>query len=42
MALPRSVKFLALGSDLLMMTQKAQELLAAVKPDESGKDVARY
>jgi hypothetical protein len=36
------MQFVALGSDLLMMSQKAQEFLAAVKPESGKKDVARY
>ncbi len=38
----QGMQFLALGSDLLMMTQKAQELIAEIRPNDAAKDVARY
>jgi len=38
----QGMQFIALGSDLLMMSQKAQEFLAVVKPEGGKKDVARY
>ena len=36
------MQFLAVGSDLRMMTQKAQETIEVLKPQRERKDVARY
>jgi hypothetical protein len=36
------MRFLAIGSDLRMMTERAQQVLRTVKPEGEGKDVARY
>ncbi|HVC96204.1 MAG TPA: aldolase/citrate lyase family protein [Pirellulales bacterium] len=44
-ALARSVQgmqFIAVGSDLRFMTQRAQETLRAVRPETGDKDLARY
>lgn len=44
-ALKRSaqgMQFLAVASELRMMTAKAEEFLKALKPDAAAKDVARY
>jgi 4-hydroxy-2-oxoheptanedioate aldolase len=38
----QGMQFLAIGSDLRMMTLKAQETVRALRPGEAGKDVARY
>ncbi|MDP6444793.1 MAG: aldolase/citrate lyase family protein [Pirellulaceae bacterium] len=38
----QGMQFLAVGSDLRMMTQKAQEAVAALTPETAAKDVARY
>lgn len=38
----QGMQFLAIGSDLRLMTQKAQEVLQALRPKEQTKDVARY
>ena len=38
----QGMQFLAVGSDLRMMTQKAQETIIALHPDRAAKDVARY
>jgi 4-hydroxy-2-oxoheptanedioate aldolase len=38
----QGMQFLAIGSDLRLMTLKAQETLAALKPKQAAKDVARY
>jgi 4-hydroxy-2-oxoheptanedioate aldolase len=38
----QGMQFLAIGSDLRMMTQKAQETLARLRPEQAAKDVARY
>jgi 4-hydroxy-2-oxoheptanedioate aldolase len=38
----QGMQFLAIGSDLRMMTQKAQETLATLRPNQGAKDVARY
>jgi 4-hydroxy-2-oxoheptanedioate aldolase len=35
-------QFLAVGSDLRMMTAQAQRIVAEVLPERAGKDVARY
>ena len=36
------MQFMAIGSDLRMMTSKAQEIVSAVAPDVEDKDIARY
>lgn len=38
----QGMQFLAIGSDLRMMSSKAQETLRALRPAEQGKDLARY
>jgi 4-hydroxy-2-oxoheptanedioate aldolase len=38
----QGMQFLAIGSDLRMMTQQAQGIVKAVMPDLTAKDVARY
>lgn len=38
----QGMQFLAVGSDLRLMTQKAQETLAILHPNRSAQDVARY
>src|SRR5687768_758395 len=38
----QGMQFLAVGSDLRMLTQKAEETLAALYPKREKKDLARY
>jgi len=38
----QGMQFIAVGSDLRMMTQKAQETVQALRPNEKSKDIARY
>jgi len=39
----QGMQFLAVGSDLRMLTQKAQETLHALRPQQGGQqDAARY
>src|SRR5687768_7891021 len=38
----QGMQFLAVGSDLRMLTQKAEETLAALYPEREKKDLARY
>lgn len=38
----QGMQFIAVGSELRFMTQKAQEVLQALKPKEEKKDVVRY
>ncbi len=38
----QGMQFLAVGSDLRMMTLKAQETIEALRPKEAKKDVVRY
>jgi 4-hydroxy-2-oxoheptanedioate aldolase len=38
----QGMQFLAIGSDLRMMTQQAQETLQRLRPEEEKQDVARY
>jgi 4-hydroxy-2-oxoheptanedioate aldolase len=38
----QGMQFIAIGSDLRMMTQKGQEIIRRVRPDLSDKDLARY
>ena len=36
------MQFIAIGSELRMMTQKAQEMVRAVYPETADKGLARY
>ena len=38
----QGMQFIAIGSDLRMMSQKAQEILDVIRPAGAGKDVVRY
>lgn len=38
----QGMQFIAIGSELRFMTQKAQEVLSVVRPDAGGKELARY
>jgi 4-hydroxy-2-oxoheptanedioate aldolase len=38
----QGMQFLAIGSDLRMMTLKAQEIISELDPAEEAKDLARY
>jgi 4-hydroxy-2-oxoheptanedioate aldolase len=38
----QGMQFLAVGSDLRMMTFKAQEIISELNPAEEAKDLARY
>jgi 4-hydroxy-2-oxoheptanedioate aldolase len=38
----QGMQFIAVGSDLRMMTQKGQEIVRKVKPELGDKDLARY
>jgi 4-hydroxy-2-oxoheptanedioate aldolase len=38
----QGMQFIALGSELRFMTQKAQEMVRAVQPDAAAKEMARY
>ncbi|MGE0758665.1 MAG: HpcH/HpaI aldolase/citrate lyase family protein [Pirellulaceae bacterium] len=38
----QGMQFIAIGSDLRMMSQRGQEILRKVRPDLSDKDLARY
>ena len=38
----QGMQFLAMASELKLMTQAAQEALAILHPEEEAKDVARY
>ena len=38
----QGMQFIAIGSDLRMMTQKGQEIIRRVRPDLSEKELARY
>jgi 4-hydroxy-2-oxoheptanedioate aldolase len=38
----QGMQFIAIGSDLRMMTQKAQEIVEFIRPAEGKKDIARY
>jgi 4-hydroxy-2-oxoheptanedioate aldolase len=38
----QGMQFLAVGSELRFMTQKAQEILRAVRPEASDRELARY
>jgi hypothetical protein len=36
------MQFIAVGSDLRFLTQKAQEVLGQLRPEAAGRDVFRY
>jgi 4-hydroxy-2-oxoheptanedioate aldolase len=38
----QGMQYIAIGSELRFMTQQAQDTLAALKPEEAAKDLARY
>ena len=38
----QGMQFIAVGSELRMMTQKAQQIVRAVNPESADKDLARY
>lgn len=38
----QGMQFIALGSDLRMLTEKSAEWVAALHPGRSGGDLARY
>jgi len=38
----QGMQFIAVGSDLRLLTQMAQETIATLHPDEAAKDLARY
>lgn len=38
----QGMQFIAIGSELRFMTQKAQEVVRAIRPELGSKDVARY
>jgi 4-hydroxy-2-oxoheptanedioate aldolase len=38
----QGMQFIAVGSDLRMMTQKGQEIIRRIRPDLADKDLARY
>jgi 4-hydroxy-2-oxoheptanedioate aldolase len=38
----QGMQFIAIGSDLRMMTQKAQEVIQDISPENAAEDVARY
>lgn len=38
----QGMQFIAIGSDLRMMAQKAQEIVEFIRPAEGKKDIARY
>jgi 4-hydroxy-2-oxoheptanedioate aldolase len=38
----QGMQFIAIGSELRMMTERGQEIVRAVRPKEEGKDLARY
>ena len=38
----QGMQFIAIGSDLRMMTQQAQATVQALRPHEAAKDIARY
>ncbi len=38
----QGMQFIAVGSDLRLMTMMAQETIATLYPDDAGKDLARY
>ena len=38
----QGMQFIAIGSDLRMMTSKAQDVVGTLRPEEAEKDLARY
>jgi 4-hydroxy-2-oxoheptanedioate aldolase len=38
----QGMQFIAIGSDLRMITQKGQEIIRRVRPDLTDKELARY
>ena len=38
----QGMQFIAVGSELKLMTQKAQEVVSELWPDKAAKDIARY
>ena len=38
----QGMQFIAIGSELRFMTQKAQETLRAIQPESAEKELARY
>ena len=38
----QGMQFIAIASELRMMNQKAQEYLKVLRPEEGGRDLARY
>jgi len=36
------MQFIAIGSDLRLMNSQAQEVIKTIRPEEAGKDLARY
>ncbi|MGC4003257.1 MAG: hypothetical protein QM811_09030 [Pirellulales bacterium] len=40
--LKQGMRFMAVGSDLRLLVDKAQETLKALRPEAEQKDVARY
>jgi 4-hydroxy-2-oxoheptanedioate aldolase len=38
----QGMQFIAIGSELRFMTQRAQEVIRAVRPEIGDKDLARY
>jgi 4-hydroxy-2-oxoheptanedioate aldolase len=38
----QGMRFIAVGSELRFMTQKAQEVLEVIRPAAGKKDIARY
>ncbi len=38
----QGMRFIAVASDLRMMTEKSQEMLKALHPEQAQKDIARY
>jgi 4-hydroxy-2-oxoheptanedioate aldolase len=38
----QGMRFIAVGSDLRFLTQKAQEVLGQLRPEAAGRDVVRY
>jgi 4-hydroxy-2-oxoheptanedioate aldolase len=38
----QGMQFIAVGSELRMMTERAQETMAALRPEHEAKELARY
>jgi hypothetical protein len=38
----QGMQFIAIGSELRFMTQKAQEILQGIRPQSEAKEMARY